>query len=190
MIWRPTWIIYPDPVVNRTKNKDDNSHFSGGMLHFSGGRKTYIYFYVIPPHWHDTDSYNPSSSKTRQCIINAMHAGVLCDARSQGISSHGIYTVEPNQLCLHTLRVNNRWPQSICNQPIYCCREMHDQLIGVYLTCHIRSHKIDTNLFIFIIVFSVCIRTYSPLFSITSSCFDIEPSYAQSSFTALKQHFH
>ena len=48
------------------------------------GTKTYIYmiytFCVIPPNWHDTGSWNPSSSKTRTYllfIVNIMGADVL-----------------------------------------------------------------------------------------------------------------
>ena len=40
----------------------------------------YLYFYVIPPRWYDTGSWNPSSSKTRTYlfyIVNIMAADVL-----------------------------------------------------------------------------------------------------------------
>ena len=51
------------------------------VLNFSEGTKTYKFtFYVIPPHWHDTGSWNPSSSKTRTYlfyIVNIMGAVVL-----------------------------------------------------------------------------------------------------------------
>ena len=47
---------------------------------FSEETKTYIYIYVIPPHWHDTGSWKPSSSRTRTFlvyIVNNMGADVL-----------------------------------------------------------------------------------------------------------------
>ena len=34
------------------------------VLNFSGGTKHIFTFYVIPPYWHDTGGWNPSSSKT------------------------------------------------------------------------------------------------------------------------------
>ena len=39
------------------------------VLNFSEGTKRIFTFYVIPPHWHDTGSWNPSSSMTRTYII-------------------------------------------------------------------------------------------------------------------------
>ena len=47
---------------------------------FSEGTKTYIYFYVISPHWYDTGSWIPSSGKARTYlyyIVNIMAADVL-----------------------------------------------------------------------------------------------------------------
>ena len=46
------------------------------MLNFSEGTKTYIYFYVIPPHWHDTGSWNPSSSKTRTYLFYIVNINI------------------------------------------------------------------------------------------------------------------
>ena len=81
------------------------------VLHFSEGTKTHTVFtlYVIPPHWHDTDSWNPSSSKTRTHIFHSQYHGCWCpdDARSQAISNHAIYYVEPDWFSPHTLRVNH-----------------------------------------------------------------------------------
>ena len=47
---------------------------------FSEEQKLIFTSYVISPHWHDTGSRNPSSSKTRTylfCIVNIMGADVL-----------------------------------------------------------------------------------------------------------------
>ena len=47
---------------------------------FRGNKNIYLNFYVIPPHWHDTGSWNPSLSKTRiylLYIVNIMAADVL-----------------------------------------------------------------------------------------------------------------
>ena len=51
------------------------------VVNFSEEKKIHIFtFYVIPPLWHDTDSWNPSSSKTRTYpfyLVNIMGADVL-----------------------------------------------------------------------------------------------------------------
>ena len=48
---------------------------------FFRGNQTHIFiFYVIPPHWHDTSSWNPSLCKTRTYlfyIVNTIGADVL-----------------------------------------------------------------------------------------------------------------
>ena len=47
---------------------------------FRGSINMYLYFYVIPPHWHDADSWNPLTCKTRTClfcIVNIIGADVL-----------------------------------------------------------------------------------------------------------------
>ena len=47
---------------------------------FRGNINIYFTFYVIPPHWYDTGSWNPSSSNTRtylSYIVNIMAADVL-----------------------------------------------------------------------------------------------------------------
>ena len=51
------------------------------MLNFSEGTETYVYilFLHIPPHWHDTGSWNPFS-KTKNCLfymVNIMGDAVL-----------------------------------------------------------------------------------------------------------------
>ena len=50
------------------------------MLNFQREQKHIFTFYVIPPHWHNTSSWNPSLSKTRTYlfyIVNIMAADVL-----------------------------------------------------------------------------------------------------------------
>ena len=50
------------------------------VLNFSEGRKHIFTFHVIPPHWYDTGSWNPSSNKTRTYLfymVNIMTADVL-----------------------------------------------------------------------------------------------------------------
>ena len=51
------------------------------LLNFLRGNIKHIFkFYVIPPHWHDTGGWNPSSNKTRTYpfyIVIIMAAGVL-----------------------------------------------------------------------------------------------------------------
>ena len=51
------------------------------MLNFSEGTKIQTFtFYVIPPLWHDTGSWNPASSKSRTYVfytVNIMGADVL-----------------------------------------------------------------------------------------------------------------
>ena len=63
------------------------------MLNLAAGTKKYIYtLYVIPPHWYDTDSWNPLPSKTRTYlfyIVNIM--GVL--AQGAGASETMILTM-------------------------------------------------------------------------------------------------
>ena len=67
---------------------------------FQREQKTYtcvFTFYVIPPHWYDTGSWNPSSSMTRTYPFCQYH-GCWCpgDARSQVISNHDFYYDRPN----------------------------------------------------------------------------------------------
>ena len=50
------------------------------VLNFSEGTKHIFIFYVTPPHWHVTVSWNPSSCKTRIYsfyIVNIMGSDVL-----------------------------------------------------------------------------------------------------------------
>ena len=50
------------------------------VLNSSSGAKHITTFHIIPPHWYDTGSWNPSSSKTRTYlfyIVNIMVADVL-----------------------------------------------------------------------------------------------------------------
>ena len=63
------------------------------MLNFSEGTKTYFYIYVLLPHWHDTGSWNPSSSKTGTYlfyIVMIMGADVLA---TQGAPTTMILTM-------------------------------------------------------------------------------------------------
>ena len=73
---------------------------------FRWNKKHIFTFYDIPPHWHDSGSWNPSSSKTRIYlfyIVNIMGADVL--ARSLDFSNHDIYYVKPFWFSPHMLRV-------------------------------------------------------------------------------------
>ena len=52
------------------------------VLNWSKGKKHIFTFYIIPPHWHDTGSWNPTPSKTRTDlylfhIVNIMGADDL-----------------------------------------------------------------------------------------------------------------
>ena len=59
------------PIVHDSLTKD---------ICFSTSTLSILTFYVIPPHWHDTGSRNPSACKTRTYIfyiVNSMGADVL-----------------------------------------------------------------------------------------------------------------
>ena len=83
------------------------------MLNFSEGKKHIFTFYVIPPRWHDTGSWNPSLSKTRTCLFYMVNIMAVGDndcwnfpltvsmtgkesyERSPDISNHDIDLVKP-----------------------------------------------------------------------------------------------
>ena len=65
------------------------------MVNFSLGTKNIFTFYVTPPCWHDTGSWNPSSSKTRTFLsytVNIMGADVLATQEARA-SATMIFTM-------------------------------------------------------------------------------------------------
>ena len=69
------WITSLQPVTKFPQDSDS----SVLTLKFFRGSKN-IYLHIIPPHWHDTGSWNPSVSKTRTYLpytVNIMGADVL-----------------------------------------------------------------------------------------------------------------
>ena len=69
---------------------------------FRGNIKHIFTFYVIPPHWYDTGSWNPSSIRTRtypfyMSTFYSQYRGCWCpgDAKSQDISSYDTDIVKP-----------------------------------------------------------------------------------------------
>ena len=80
--------------------------YSFNPLHarfFRDNKKSYVFtFHVIPPHWHDTGSWNPSSSKTRtyhvlSYIVIIMDADVLV---TQGARASATMILMLNQINL------------------------------------------------------------------------------------------
>ena len=62
---------------------------------FRGSINMYLYFNVILPHWHDADSWNPLTCKTRTyllCIVNIMGADDLA-TQGAGASATVIFTM-------------------------------------------------------------------------------------------------
>ena len=82
------------------------------ILKFSEGKKHIFTFYVIPPQWYDTGSWNPFLPQVRQGPTYSTYHGFWCpgDERSHGISNHDIDLVKARWLISHTLRVNSLWP--------------------------------------------------------------------------------
>ena len=86
------------------------------MLIFQRDQKHIFTFYVIHPYWHDTGSWNLPSNKARTylfcSIVQSQNHGCWYpgNAKSQGVSNHDIYCVEPNLFGPHTLRVNSLAP--------------------------------------------------------------------------------
>ena len=75
------------------------------LRNFSEGTKTYIYILVIPPQWHDTGSWNPSSSKTRTClfhIVNIVGADVLAMQGARASAAMIFTMLNHWYLCLST----------------------------------------------------------------------------------------
>ena len=59
---------YPHPTTTNTttlRNMDKLVTLSFYVLICQREQKYIFTFYVIPPHWHDTGSWNPASSKTK-----------------------------------------------------------------------------------------------------------------------------
>ena len=54
------------------------------MLNFSEGSKHLFTFYVIPPHWHDTGSWNHSWCETRTCLFYITNIMAADDLVTQG----------------------------------------------------------------------------------------------------------
>ena len=81
------------------------------VLNFSEGTKNIFIFYVISPHWQNTCSWKPSSSKTRTYLFYIVNIIWACwcpgDAKSQeiSISNHDIYYDDTNWFGPRTLTV-------------------------------------------------------------------------------------
>ena len=74
------------------------------VLNFQREEKHIFTFCVIPRHWHDTGSWNASSSKTRTYLFYIIN---IMGARSQGINIH--YSVKPHLFGPRMVRVLNSW---------------------------------------------------------------------------------
>ena len=87
-----------------------------------GSIHMYFHFYVIPPHWYDTGSWNPSSWKPRTClfsVVNIMGVDVIGDARSQDISGPVSDIGKPGWFGPRTWRVTNILISNIWSQRQY-----------------------------------------------------------------------
>ena len=79
-----------------TLDKNLYTAFNPLRLTFFNGKQEHTFtFYVIPPYWHGTSNSNPFSNLP---ILHSPYLEYWCpgDARSQGISNHDIYYVDPN----------------------------------------------------------------------------------------------
>ena len=56
---------------------------------------------IIPPHWHDTGSWNPSSCKTKSCLFHIANIMAADDLATQG-------TWAPSQYLIRRLYVRSR----------------------------------------------------------------------------------
>ena len=74
---------------------------------FFRGNMNILAFYVIAPHWHDTNSWNPSSSKTRAYLFyNILAADDLLTQWARTSANHDIYYVEQDSFGPCTLRAD------------------------------------------------------------------------------------
>ena len=78
-------------------------HLTFYVINLAAGTKHIVASYAIPPHWHDTESWNLSLCETRTYlfnVVNIMGTDVLTAQGARASANHDISCVEPNQFSL------------------------------------------------------------------------------------------